>query len=146
MAGDLQARRSCSYPTSKGSAGSTRRCRGLSRLRGGNGAVAMRMNQGRWAVLACSGGLAGLLAAVATGVFRGRDARADAELRAEAGADPAVERTREQVKMLDDLYKTAVVAMTKRYVREQDEQPAIKVAQDVFGAMRKQGWHSAKLV
>jgi len=48
--------------------------------------------------------------------------------------------------MLDDLYKTAVVSMTKRYVLEQDEQPAIKVAQDIFGAMRKRGWHSAKLV
>ena len=28
----------------------------------------------------------------------------------------------------------------------QDKQPAIMVAQDIFGAMKKQGWHSAKLV
>jgi hypothetical protein len=48
--------------------------------------------------------------------------------------------------MLDDLYKTAVVSITKRYVRAQDKQPAIMVAKDVFGAMSKQGWHSAKLV
>ncbi len=61
-------------------------------------------------------------------------------------ADPALERTREQVKMLDDLYKNAVVSITKRYVGAQDKQPAIMVAQDVFGAMKKQGWHSAKLV
>ena len=48
--------------------------------------------------------------------------------------------------MLDDLYKNAVVSITKRYVNKQDKRPAIMVAQDVFGAMRKQGWHSAKLV
>ncbi len=55
-------------------------------------------------------------------------------------------RTREQVKMLDDLYKTAVVSITKRYVTAQDKEPAIMVAKDVFGAMSKQGWHKAKLV
>ena len=64
----------------------------------------------------------------------------------EESADPALERTRERVKMLDDLYKNAVVSITKRYVNDQDEQPAIMVAQDVFASMRKQGWHSAKLV
>ena len=57
-----------------------------------------------------------------------------------------MERAREQVKMLDDLYKNAVVSITTRYVGKQDNQPAIMVAQDVFGAMKKQGWHSAKLV
>lgn len=61
-------------------------------------------------------------------------------------ADPALERTREEVKMLDDLYKNAVVSITTRYVEAQDDQPAIRVAQDVFNAMQKQGWHSAKLI
>jgi len=65
---------------------------------------------------------------------------------AEEKSDPALERTREQVKMLDDLYKNAVVSVTTRYVDNQSKQPAIKVAQDVFGAMKKAGWHSAKLV
>jgi len=68
------------------------------------------------------------------------------EPQVKAEADPALERTREQVKMLDDLYKSAVVSITKRYVVKEDTQPAIMVAKDVFGAMRKQGWHSAKLV
>ncbi|HVK18318.1 MAG TPA: hypothetical protein VM533_15360, partial [Fimbriiglobus sp.] len=31
----------------------------------------------------------------------------------------AVERAREHVKMLDDLYKTAIVGMTKTYVHQQ---------------------------
>src|SRR3954468_21067921 len=84
------------------------------------------------------------LLVAASGAFLALSARAAAP--AETGSDPALERTREQVKMLDDLYKNAVVSITKRYVGAQDKQPAIMVAQDVFGAMRKQGWHSAKLV
>jgi hypothetical protein len=61
-------------------------------------------------------------------------------------ADPAVERAREQVKMLDDLYKNAVISITKTYVAKQDDRPAIMIAKDVFGAMKKRGWHSARLV
>ncbi len=56
--------------------------------------------------------------------------------------DPALDRAREQVKMLDDLYKNAVVSITNKY----DGAPAIKVAKDVFAAMEKNGWHKAKLV
>ena len=57
-------------------------------------------------------------------------------------ADPALERTREQVKMLDELYKNAVVSITNKY----NGPPAIKVAMDVFAAMEKSGWHKAKLI
>jgi hypothetical protein len=59
-----------------------------------------------------------------------------------AAADAAVGRTREQVRMLDELYKTAVVSVNNKY----DGPPAIKVAKDIFGAMEKSGWHKAKLV
>ncbi|MHB1560090.1 MAG: c-type heme family protein, partial [Isosphaeraceae bacterium] len=65
---------------------------------------------------------------------------------AAAAEDPAVERAREQVKMLDDLYKNAVVSITKTYVNKQDDRPAIMIAKDVFSAMKKKGWHSARLV
>lgn len=90
----------------------------------------------RWALLALSASLAAILAAAAPAPATAPD----------DGDDPALERARQQIKMLDDLYKTAVVSVTKRYVGEQDEQPAIMVAQDVFGAMNDKGWHSAKLV
>lgn len=59
-----------------------------------------------------------------------------------AEPDPALERTREQVQMLDTLYKNAVVSVNNKY----DGPPAIKVAKDVFAAMEKAGWHKAKLV
>ena len=61
--------------------------------------------------------------------------------------DPAsVERARESVKMLDDLYKTAVVVITNKYVDKQGDTPAAEVAKDVFAAMHKKGWHHARLV
>jgi hypothetical protein len=58
----------------------------------------------------------------------------------------AVDRTREQVKMLDDLYKTAVVKITKVYVGQQGEVPAAVAASEVFKAMKEKGWHNARLV
>lgn len=70
-------------------------------------------------------------------------------LRSEAADKPAadaVARTREQAKMLDDLYKTAVVVMTKTYVDKQLDAPAALVAQEVFAAMKKAGHHNARLI
>jgi hypothetical protein len=56
--------------------------------------------------------------------------------------DAELNRAREQVKMIDELYKNAVVSITNKY----NGPPAIKVAKDVFAAMEKNGWHKAKLV
>ena len=104
----------------------------------------MSLHRQRWAAAGVLGGLAAVGMTLISSSGRGPEARAAAD--DAAATDPALERTRDQVKMLDDLYKNAVVSITKRYVNEQGEQPAIMVAKDVFGAMRKQGWHSAKLV
>lgn len=60
----------------------------------------------------------------------------------DAESDPALKRTRDEVQLLDELYKNALVSITKRY----DGPPAIRVAQDVFAAMAKSGRHKAKLV
>lgn len=66
---------------------------------------------------------------------------------AKENVDPAaLARTRETVKMLDDLYKNAVVSITKNYVDKQADTPAAAVAKDVFAAMHKNGWHHARLV
>ena len=48
--------------------------------------------------------------------------------------------------MLDDLYKTAVVVVTKTYVNQQLDTPAAVVAHEVFDAMKKKGYHIARLV
>lgn len=97
-----------------------------------------------WGVFGGSVGVAAL--AVALGMARGREAGAQEASPATAAADPAVERAREQVRMLDDLYKNAVVSITKTYVNKQEDRPAIMIAKDVFAAMQKKGWHSARLV
>jgi hypothetical protein len=61
--------------------------------------------------------------------------------------DPAaVERARETVRMIDDLYKAAVVHVTATYVRAQEVTPAAKVAQKMFRHMEERGWHRARLV
>lgn len=61
--------------------------------------------------------------------------------------DPAaLKRTRDTVKMLDDLYKNAVVSITKHYVEKQSDTPAAAIAKEVFAAMHKNGWHHARLV
>lgn len=95
-----------------------------------------------WGVFGGTVGVAAL--AVALGFARGREARAQEATT--PAADPAVERAREQVRMLDDLYKNAVVSITKTYVNKQEDRPAIMIAKDVFAAMQKKGWHSARLV
>ncbi len=105
----------------------------------------MSLQKRCWSVLGGSACLAAL--AVAIGLPRGGEARAEDESASPAAAaDPAVERAREQVKMLDDLYKNAVVSITKTYVDNQEDRPAIMIAKDIFSAMKKQGWHSARLV
>ncbi|HEY3963319.1 MAG TPA: DUF3365 domain-containing protein [Planctomycetaceae bacterium] len=72
--------------------------------------------------------------------------RLNAENKKDAKADPAVERTRKQVQMLDDLYKTAIVLITDKYVNDADDLPAGSAFQALFGAMKKKGWHEVRLV
>jgi len=60
--------------------------------------------------------------------------------------DPAVVRTRKQVKMLDDLYKTAVVLITKHYVEEDSDLAAGEAAVALFAAMKEKGWHEVRLL
>ena len=60
--------------------------------------------------------------------------------------DAAVKRTRKQVKMLDDLYKTAVVLITKHYVEEDTDLAAGEAAVALFAAMKEKGWHEVRLL
>jgi hypothetical protein len=80
----------------------------------------------------------GLVVAAGVGLGRGGDA---------ASPDPdAVQRTREKVRMLDDVYKGAVVNITATYVRAQEMTPAAHVAKKLFKHMEAKGWHSARLI
>ncbi|MEX2185281.1 MAG: DUF3365 domain-containing protein [Pirellulales bacterium] len=75
--------------------------------------------------------------------------RAVADDKAVAAAEPsseAIARTRKQVKMLDDLYKTAVVLITTHYVNDEDDLAAGSAAVALFDAMKKKGWHEVRLL
>ena len=71
---------------------------------------------------------------------------ANAEASAPAQKDPAVERARRHVKMLDDLYKTTIVFITNTYVDTDKDVAAGEIARDLFAAMREKGWHDARLI
>jgi hypothetical protein len=60
--------------------------------------------------------------------------------------DAALERTRKQVRMLDDVYKTAVVLITEHYVDENSDLPAGTAAIALFDAIKKKGWHEVRLL
>lgn len=61
-------------------------------------------------------------------------------------SDAAVARTRKQVLMLDDLYKTAIVLVTDNYVDEVSDLAAGAAFQKLFEAMRKKGHHDVRLL
>lgn len=63
-----------------------------------------------------------------------------------APTDTALQRTRKQIQMLDDLYKTSVVLITETYVKEETDIPAATAAIALFDAMKKKNWHEARLI
>ena len=58
----------------------------------------------------------------------------------------AIARTRQQIRMLDDLYKTTVVLVTEHYVTDPSILSAASAAKALFAAMSKKGWHDVRLV
>jgi Protein of unknown function (DUF3365) len=62
------------------------------------------------------------------------------------GDEAALGRTRKQVKMLDDLYKTAIVLVTENYVTEKSDLAAGAAFQKLFATMKKAGHHEVRLL
>ncbi|HEY2415121.1 MAG TPA: DUF3365 domain-containing protein [Pirellulaceae bacterium] len=60
--------------------------------------------------------------------------------------DPALERTRKEVQILDDVYKTAIVLITENYVDEKSDLAAGAAFQKLFQAMREKGHHDVRLL
>ena len=63
-----------------------------------------------------------------------------------SSTDPAIERTRNTVRMLDDIYKGGIVAITDNYVNDKDAIPAGTAFKQVFASAEKNGWHRVRLV
>jgi hypothetical protein len=91
---------------------------------------------------------AGAAVVLSVGLMTAPSSGEEGSRRAEAGkTDPAaVARTRETVKMLDDLYKSAVVHITETYVKARERTPAARAAKVVFKDMAAKGWHKARLI
>ena len=64
----------------------------------------------------------------------------------EQPTDRAVARTRQTVKMLDDVYKTVVVLVTDKYVHSDEDFAAGSAAVALFEAIQEKGWHTAQLL
>ena len=60
--------------------------------------------------------------------------------------DAALERTRKQTQVLDDLYKTAIVLVTENYVKSESDLAAGTAFKLMFEAMKKKGHHEARLI
>jgi Protein of unknown function (DUF3365) len=65
---------------------------------------------------------------------------------ADPPADVAVERTRKQVKMLDGIYKNAIVIVTEHYVTEKSDLPAGSAFKKLFQAAKDNKWHEVRLL
>ena len=61
-------------------------------------------------------------------------------------SDRELNRARREVRMLDDIYKNGIVAITTHYVTDEDMIPAGTAFKMVFAAAEKKGWHKVRLV
>jgi hypothetical protein len=59
---------------------------------------------------------------------------------------PEVERARREVRLLDDIYKSAIVLITKHYVDEKSDLPAGEAFKVLFNSMKEKGWHEVRLL
>ncbi|HEX4129082.1 MAG TPA: DUF3365 domain-containing protein [Pirellulales bacterium] len=57
-----------------------------------------------------------------------------------------LERARREVRLLDDIYKSAIVLITKHYVEESSDLPAGEAFKVLFHSMDEKGWHEVRLL
>lgn len=91
----------------------------------------------------------GVLAVLATawGIVAYSPFGAAAEKDAASKPDKAaVERARKQTRMLDHVYKTAVVLITDKYVNKPDDFPAGSAAVALFKSVTDSGHHKVRLI
>ncbi len=58
----------------------------------------------------------------------------------------AVQRARKTVRMLDEIYKNAIVLITDKYVNDEDDFPAGSAAVQLFSVITKNGSHAVRLI
>lgn len=58
----------------------------------------------------------------------------------------ALKRARKTVRMLDDVYKMAIVLITDKYVNDEDDYPAGSAFIALFESVEEKGWHKVRLI
>lgn len=86
------------------------------------------------------------VAVIAASVAVQKTRTANAANSAVDAKDPAVERARREVQMLDDIYKTSIVLITEHYVHDDNDLPAGSAFKALFEAVSEKGWHEVRLV
>lgn len=91
-----------------------------------------------------------VIAVTAVGLSGGaKSATADQKAAGRIPAGPneeAIARTRDTVKMLDDVYKQAIVLITDKYVHDEEDFPAGSAAVELFRRVGKTGYHQVRLI
>lgn len=95
--------------------------------------------------IAFFGVVSAAVAVIGSCVFFGTGAAIAANTTEEV-KNPAVERARREVRMLDDIYKTAIVLITEHYVNDEDDLAAGSAFKALFAAVNEKGWHTVRLV
>src|SRR5690554_1606038 len=72
--------------------------------------------------------------------------KGDEKASAKKADDPAVERARKLVRMLDDIYKQTIVLITDKYVHDEDDFAAGSAAVALFANISKGGTHQVRLL
>jgi hypothetical protein len=92
-----------------------------------HGRTAVRLSLGLAAMLATAGGSFG------------------AE-QAAVSSDPEIDRTRQEVKMLDDLFKNMIVLVDETYVKKPDSVAAATAGKALWAALKKGGWYEVRIL
>lgn len=87
-----------------------------------------------------------LLATLGTVTLLGLSTSLGAPKGADTEKDRNLERARREVKLLDDIYKTAIVLITQHYVDEDSDLPAGEAFKVLFAGMKEKGWHEVRLL
>ncbi len=91
-----------------------------------------------------------VLMAGAAGVYSlAGEAQSEAKPKQKAARVPravSLPVARREVRMLDDIYKLAIVLITQKYVHNETDFPAGAAAVQWFDAIGKRGWHKVRLI
>lgn len=81
------------------------------------------------------------LAAVST-----RSANGQQDKSQKKSEDRPLALAKREARMLDDIYKTAIVLITKHYVNDENDLAAGEAFKALFQAVEKNGWHKVRLI